>query len=892
MWRRDMIGRERDLDEEVQSWFEIHAARHEAHGMSPEEARREARRGFYGPEQVKPQVREERMGAGIESIARDVRYALRALRRSPGFTAVAVLTLALGIGANTAIFSLVDAVMLRILPVTHPEQLVFLTDPGSSGVATESNEDGTRSLLAYTEFEQLRARSTVFSGLFAAQSAPRAGDVFINSTAHPRRARVQLVSGEFFGVLGIQAAAGRVFGPSEDRVPGANPVGVISWAFWQREFAANASAIGQTMRIGDSTFHIVGIAPAGFHGIEVGADTDVWIPLTMQAQAVPGRDYLTPRDTLWLQAVGRLAPGISRSQAQASVNVTLQQILQDWHVREQLHQNILLQSGAKGASGLRDQFSDPLLVLMAMVGLVLLIACANIANLLLARGKARQREIGVRLALGAARLRLIRQIMTESILIAAMGGALGMLFALLGTRALLAFASASISDLSLDVRSDLPVFLFTGAASLLTGILFGLVPALRQTRVDLKQTLSMNQRGAIGSRLRGGRILVVAQIALSLILVTGATLLAHSLRNMLVQKVGFDRGNLLQIAIDPVSAGYKGASLTGLYRQLFEELRHMSGALDVTLANHGLFSGGDSQDEISLDGSPVHGPDNLRSRWTMVGPNYFSTLGIPLLRGRQMDASDAARGARVCVVNETFARILYPGLDPIGRHVTDEYPTTRETFEIIGVAADAKEHRPDEPRRARFYSTLFHPIGTYQSAVVLVRTAGDPSAVGSATRAAIARVAPNLPITGLITVNEQLGRRLVTQRLIADLSGLFGILGVFMAAIGVYGVMSYSMERRTGEIGIRMALGASRIGVTGMVLKETFRMVVLGAAVGVPCAWAASRLIGSLLFGLKPGDPAALAFALAVILAVCGIAAYVPARRASRVDPMQALRCE
>ncbi len=712
-WYRRRRDLQRDLDEEVQSWFEIQAARHEAHGMSPAEARREARRGFYGPEQVKQQVREERMGAGIESIVRDVRYALRALRRSPGFTAVAVLTLGLGIGANTAIFSLIDAVMLRIKPVSHPEQLVFLTDPGSSGVDTETIQNGNRSLLAYSEFEQLRARSKVFSGLFAAQSAPQTGDVFVGNATQRRRARVQLVSGEFFGVLGIQASVGRVFGPAEDKTPGANPVGVISWAFWQREFAANRSVIGQTMRIGDGTFSIVGIAPAGFHGIEVGADTDIWILIAMQAQAVPGRDYLTPRDTLWLQAVGRLKPGISRSQAQASVNVTLQQILQDWHVRE-LHQSILLQAGARGASGLRDEFSDPLLVLMAMVGLVLLIACANIANLLLARGKARQREIGVRLALGAARLRLIRQIMTESILIAAMGGALGMLFAFLGTRALLAFASASISDLSLDVHSDLPVFLFTGAASLLTGVLFGLVPALRQTRVDVKQTLSVNQRGTTGSRLRGGRILVVAQIALSLILVTGATLLANSLRNMLTEKVGFDRSHLLQVVIDPISAGYKGASLTGLYQRVFEGLGRMSGALDVTLANHGLFSGDDSGDRISLDGSPVRTPGELRSLWTMVGPNYFSTLGIPLLRGRQMDASDASRGAQVCVVNETFARKFYPGLDPIGRHVTDEYPTTRETFEIIGVAADAREHRPNEPQRAFLFHN-FHPIGTYES---------------------------------------------------------------------------------------------------------------------------------------------------------------------------------
>jgi predicted permease len=702
---------------------------------------------------------------------------------------------------------------------------------------------------------------------------------------------VQLVSGGFFRVLGIEPVRGRVFGPAEDKVQGADPVGVISWKFWQRDFAGDPGILGRTLRIGKGTFHIIGITPEGFRGIEAGSETDIWIQIAMQQQALPGRDYLTPRDTLWLQVMGRLQPGISRGAAQASVNVALQQILRNWHVRD-LNQRIRLRAGARGASEIRDQFSDPLLVLMAMVGLVLLIACANSGNLMLARARGRRREIGVRLALGAARPRLIRQITTESMLIAAMGGALGTLLAMLGTRALLAFASASVSDLALDASSDFRVLLFTAAASLTTGILVGLVPALRETRIDLSQTLSMNQRRTAGSRVRGGRILVVAQIALSIILVTGAALLARSLRNMLVEKVGFDRGRLLQVVVDPFAAGYKGASLTALYQQVLIELRRIPGARDVTVANQDLFGGGDSGDRISLDGSPVHNPDELRSRWTLVGPNYFATLGIPLLRGRQIYASDAARGARFCVVNEAFARQFYPGSDPIGRHLTDEYPTTRETYEIIGVAANAKEHRPDEPVRARFYASLFHPIGTSERAVFVIATAGDPAAAGNAVRAVLARAAPNLPVTGIRTVDDQLGRRLVTQRLIADLSGCFGILGLFMAAIGIYGVMSYSISRRTSEIGIRMALGASGVSVTRMVLKETCWLVVAGAAIGVPCAYAASRLTGSMLFGLKPGDPSALAIALAVILTVSGAAAYLPARRASRVDPMNALRCD
>ncbi len=832
--------RERDLDEEVQSWFEIQAARYEVRGMTPEEARREARRGFYGPEQVKQQVREERMGAGIESIFRDVRYALRALRRSPGFTAVAILTVALGIGANTAIFSLINAVMLRVLPVAYPEQLMFLTDPGASFVAVDTTENGVRNMLAWTEFDQLRAGTgDVFSGMFAAESSPRTGDVFFGApgiSGQTHRVRVQMVSAEFFDVLGVHAAAGRLLGPDED-----NHSGVVSWGFWQRELAGNPAAIGQTVRIGKGTFQVIGIAPRGFGGIEVGSVSDIWVPVTMQREVFPGHDLLTPTDTLWLQVVGRLKPNVSRETAQASVNVALQQLLANRHAKtRERKQRIVLQTGARGASSLRDQFAEPLLVLMAMVAMVLLIACANLANLILARASARSREIGVRLALGAARLRLIREMMTESILIAAGGGALGIALAWMGTRALLAFASSSIADLTLDVRNDLRVFLFTAAASILTGVLFGLAPALRETRADLRQIVSINRRGAGATRLRGGRTLVVVQIALSLILVTGAALLARSLGNMLAEDVGFDRSHLLQAGVEPATAGYKDTARTALYRNcLSRNCGGSSGVRGATVANQNLFRGGDSGDQISLDGSPVRDNERLDSQWTLVGPDYFSTLGIPLLKGREINSSDAERGAQVCVVNEEFARRFYPGSDPIGHRVTDEYPTTRETYEIIGVAANAKEHRPNERPHARFYASLYHPIGTVQGAVFVIRTEGDPGVTALGVRAAVARVAPNMPVLSLRTADEQLERSLVTRRLIADLSGLFGFLGLFMAAIGIYGVMSYSMSRRTGEIGIRMALGASRVSVTRMVLQETGWMVVAGVSLSAsPARWA------------------------------------------------------
>ncbi len=904
--RRILFGREqieRELDDEVRAYFDILIDRYMARGLSREKALRAARLEFEGPEQVKEKVREARMGAAIETTTRDIRYAWRTLRKSPGFTAVAVLTLGLGIGANTAIFSLINAVMLRLLPVQHPEQLVLLTDPSESGVAVDTTEHGVRSLLSYPEFEQLRLHNTVFSGMLASQSDVSDSDVFPGGkeTAQPLKAHTQLVSGNFFHLLGVQPLVGRVFTTEEDQSPGANPVTVVSYGYWQREFAGNPNVVGSIVRVGQGVFQILGVAPPGFRGILIGSDTDFWFPISMQEQVLPGRDYLKPRDTLWLQVMGRLTPGISLKRAEAGINTTFQQTLRGWAAdlptererKNKLNEKIQLRPGSRGASALRGEFSDPLILLMIMVGVVLLIACANIANLMLARASGRQREIGIRLALGAARRRLIRQLLTESLLIAGMGGVLGIVLSIAGTRLLLALVSTGVSDLGLEVHSDTRVLLFTAAISLVTGLVFGLAPAIRGTRLDMNRTLAANARGSTGGRgrVQTGRILGMTQVALSLVLLMGAALFMRSLHNMLTQNLGFDREHLLMVSVDPATAGYKGPSATAMYERVREELRSVSGVRSVSLSHGGLFNG-DSGDHLAIEGSRVREPEKLQSQWTEIGADYFKTLRIPLLRGREIDGADAARGAPVCVINESFMRRFFPGLDALGKHITDEYPTTVETFEIIGVVADSKEHRPNEKKYPRFYSNISHPIGTVGEVTFLLSTSGNPGSVALAVLKLLRQFDRNLPILAVRTVDQQIDRRLITERLVADLAAFFGGLALLMAAIGLYGVMSYSMARRTSEIGIRMALGASALSVMRMVLGETLWMVAIGMAIGLPFGVAVARVISSRLYGVSAADPVSIAAALFVVLGSAALAGYVPAHRASRIDPMVSLRHE
>ncbi|MBZ5500504.1 MAG: ABC transporter permease [Acidobacteriia bacterium] len=840
------------------------------------------------------------------SFFEDIRYTLRTLRLNPGFATVAVLSLTLGIGANTAIFSLVDAIMLRMLPVTDPERLVFLSDPASAGVASGA-ETGVRSLFTYQEFEHLRDHNQVFSGAFASESNPARINVRI-AMGPVEEARGKLVSGAYFEVLGVRPALGRTFTAAEDSSPGADPVAVLSYDYWTRRFGSDRAILGTTIELNRNSFTIIGVAPPGFNGEIVGESPALYLPMMMEPQLKPGRFWLRDdpkraEKVMWLHIGGRLKPGIKPAQAQANIDVVFRQYLENQagsvadpqRRREIADQKILVHSGATGASTLRAQFTQPLLVLMAIVGLVLLIACANVANLLLARATARQKEIGVRIALGASRGRLIRQLLTESTVLSGIGGTAGVLFAYWAARLLVRLASPPSNPIPLEVDPHARVLAFTVAVSVLTGVLFGLVPALRATRMDVNSTLKENARSVAGSgaRLNTGKVLVIGQVAISLLLVLGAGLFVRTLRNLQTTELGYSRDSLLLVRIDGLSAGYDSTARAGLYQRVLEDLKTLPGVRGVTLSENGLFSGTESGDQVTVEGFRSDKEGDNASNFDQVGPNYFSTLGIPILVGREIGPQDTATSNQVCVVNEAFARFYFGRGNPIGKHVRDEFPDTRVTFEIVGVTRDARDHRLRGNIPRRFYVPFFHPLGEIPPAVNYeIRTFADADSMLSVVRRKIQEIDGAVPILSARSLSELLDRTVIRERMIAQVSSFFGLLALLLASIGLYGVLAYSIERRTHEIGIRMALGAQQGRILGGVLRETMLLVVLGISLGVPAALACGRFVESSLVGLAVLDPVTLSISVLVIAVVAMLAGYLPARRAARVDPLIALRCE
>jgi len=834
----------------------------------------------------------------MRSLLTDLRYATRMLLRSPGLTLVAVLSLALGIGANAAIFSLLNAVMLRELPVQDPSRLVLL---GQARAAGSSGDFAETELYSYSFYREMRKKNQVFSDVTAMLSLSFEGmHGVVEGSSSLEPMNVQLVSGTYFPALGVKPILGRVFTDAEDEPAGAHAVAVMSYYWWQRRFARDPSIVGKTVTLSSTVYTIVGVTPQEFFGTTVGQRPDLWIPLSMEKQISPGWSGL---DNKWFQSLyilGRLKPGVATEQASANVNLLARQIWQEYagsvltkqQQRDLEHAHIVLTPASRGLSRLRFEFSLPLQILMAVVGLVLLIACANIANLLLARATTRQREIAVRMAIGAGRARLVRQMLTESLLMAFLGGALGVLFASWASGALLAMVSAGPEPLPLNVAPDARVLAFTFLVSLATAILFGAAPALRATRVDVAPALKEG-RGAATAAGRGGlaKMLIVSQVALSLVLLICAGLFLRTLVNLANVDAGFNKENVLLFAIDPVDVGYKeDARLASLYQQIEQRVSAQPGVRGASISFF-TFNQGEWTDPVSILGKAPRPENDMSATYNVVGPAYFSVMGIPVLVGREFGGQDTEKSPKVAVINETMAKNFFPGGSPIGRRFgVGGDPKHANDIEVVGVVKDTKHESLRERPFPEAYLPYSQNIRYYFD--LEVRYAGDPKAMVAEVRHAVGEVDRSLPVTYQNTLAEQVDRSIANQALIARLSAFFGLLAVFLACIGIYGLMAYTVTRRTSEIGIRMALGAGRSRVLWMVMRESSILVGLGLVIGLPVALAAQRLVSKMLFGLKPADPISLAGAAILLLAFALIAGYLPARKASLVDPMVAVRYE
>jgi len=880
-WRRDEFDRE--LAEEMRFHLELKSEGNRAAGMAPEEAHLTAQRQFGNPTLLQEVSREMWGYRSLETLVQDVRYGLRMLIRHPGFTAVAVLSLALGIGANTAIFSLIDAVLLKYLPVKAPEQLYLIAHAGERGVSEGSN---------FPLFEQLRDHSQSFSGLMAFN--PNQWKVTANGETELISG--QVVTGNYFSLLGVGAALGRTLTVDDDRVPKGHPVAVISYAYWQRRFAGDPGVLGQSIAIDLMPFTIIGVTPPEFFGLQVGRSTDISVPMSMHPLVGSGSS-LSNRSGWWrLPMLGRLKPGVKVEQARAELDVLFQQFMADVEMKPEWRRDsfarVELIPASNGLAELRRQFSSPLQVLMVVVGLVLLIACANVANLLLARASVRQKEIAIRLAIGAGRVRLVRQLLTESVLLALTGGSLGLFFAYRVSNLLVSFIPPKGAPLTLHLSPDARILGFTAAVSLLTGILFGLAPALQATRVELNATLKDNARSPSGSPARFGlgKVLIVSQVAISLLLLVGAGLFVRSLQNLKHVETGFNRDHVLLFNINCYGTAYKGDKLSALHQELLEKMNALPGVRSATLSTAGPIGGGMDGRRITVPGfAHRYEDEGISVNW--VEQRYFETMGISLVAGRDFSLQDSEQAPKVAVISESVARYYFPNENPLGRRITVGLPPEAGQCEIVGVVKGAKfDGLRKENTRVVYLS--HRQSWTRPSITFALRTAGDPSNLIAAVRREVRAVGQDVPVTSVKTLAAQVDESLARERLVATLSGFFGLLALLLACLGLYGIMAYAVARRTHEIGIRLALGAQRGDVVWLVMRETLLLALIGVAIGLPAALATTRLISDFLFGLTATDPATISMATLLMIAVAALAGYLPARRASRVDPMVALRDE
>jgi predicted permease len=831
----------------------------------------------------------------------DTRFGWRMLAKNPGFTAIAVLTLALGIGANTAIFSLVNAVMLQSLPVRNPEQLVvprwsarsWPQNIGTSsfGDCSDRGRPGPNSGLcsfSYPMFKEIRAEKDLFSSV-AAFSGPAELDLSGNGPAS--MVSGELVSGDYFQTLGISSALGRTLEPSDEQ-PGAEPVVVLNYGYWQTAFGGASEVVGKTVGLNGVVFTVVGVADPNFTRLTPGKSLDLWLPLT---QLVPlGLDWGSGSNDArnwWLTLVGRLRPGTPLPQAQEAVSLLFRN--QTLHgdkpaLKDADDPKVTLLPAQKRLAGIRADFGEPLYLLMAAVGVVLLIACVNLAGLMLARASARGKEIAVRLALGAGRGRVIRQLLTESVLLSVAGAVLGVLFAYWGATGLAAFLAAnSYHPLKINLQPDERVLVFTIAVALLTGIVFGLAPALRGTQINIAPALKENSGSLLASRHVGSRrfglgsSLVVSQVALSMIVLIGAGLLVRTLDKLRSINPGFDTRNILLFSVDPSLAGYKESNIQNVYDELERRLVALQGVVSASYSSNTLLDAGLWSSGVHLEGQSENG--TVETQMLAVGPDFFETMRIQLVKGRTFRATDLRSKQPVAVVNQAFVRKFLEPRDPIGFHFEQHH----EQREIVGVVADTKYDRLQKEDEPTAYILLKNGEVTFA-----LRTAVAPSALIPVVRRIVSEVDNNLPIFGVRTQSQTIDRLLFNERLVARLSSLFGLLALLLTCIGLYGLLAHEVARRRREIGIRAALGAQQRDILSMVVGQGFSLVFFGVLIGIVTALGVTRYLRSLLFGVRPTDPITFLVVCVMLGAVALLACYIPARRATRVDPMVALRDE
>jgi predicted permease len=883
--------KDQELDEEIESHVRLHIEDNLRSGMTLEQARRDAMINLGGLELTKEAYRDQRGLPWIETIWQDVRYSIRQLLKNPSFTVVAIATLALGIGANAVIFGLIDALLLKSLPVQRPEQLMTV------GTVVPGRSEQPYSSFSYPIYRAMEQKDVLFSSMFA-----RSGrSMSMSGNGQTERVHGELVSGNFYSVLGVYPHLGQLFTEADDLTPGGHPVAVLSYNFWQRRFGADPSIVGKTINLNGYQFNVIGVSAKGFYGLEVGSAPDVRIPLMMDSQVRPtsAPPFLERRDYEWLAVMARLKPGVSIEQAQAAIDHSFQ-IAREPDVRRVIGESsdnrnfrslrIQLSSAATGTSALSRQFSEPLFVLMASVVALLLIACLNVANLFLTRATARQKEIALRLALGAKRTRLVRQLLTEGLLLSGLGGLAGLLFTRWGTKVLLAFVPQGRTTTVLDIKPDLRMIGFSLGVTILSGLTFSLAPALMVTRPNLVPALK-NEKAAVsgeGRRWELSRVLVTLQVGLSLVLLVGAGLFTRSLQNLKAVDTGYHSDQVVTMSLDPGQIGYKSEQLRTFFSDLRQRLAGLPGVKSTTYSRNAPISGSFSRYGIKVPGYQSSPGEEMAVLFNQVDEQFFATFGTTLLFGREFGRTDTPESPKVAIVNKSLAHYFFGDNNPLGKRITlEDY----NDLEIVGVVADSKyQDLKEAPPK-----TAYIPYSQYTNTdprVLGVRVTGDTAAIITAIRREVRGLDPNLPIFGIKTFAEQINESISRERLMALLSNFFGFFALLLAVLGLYGVVAQAVVRRTREIGIRVALGAKPGDILRSVLRETLLLALIGISIGFPVAFFGARLIKGLLFELVPEDPFIITMASLVMLSIAIVAGYFPARRAARVDPMVALRFE